>query len=207
MIPARLIKDLEKKGFSLEFPSYSSNEEEIIEILRQKNERLYAAIPILLIDKFDYDRIKTKLNKSQAMQLNRIILIAENIFAHEGISNNLKGIIKENNIRQKIIKGEIEYYKSIFAEAKERRISKEEGLHEKELEIRSVANESKAMSTIFSPGKIRIMGKIYSHEPLTNTELKYYYRSIRPYIHAMLNESFRKYVGIIESSKKYKVAE
>ena len=163
MIPARLIKDLEKKGFSLEFPSYSSNEEEIIEILRQKNERLYAAIPILLIDKFDYDRIKTKLNKSQAMQLNRIILIAENIFAHEGISNNLKGIIKENNIRQKIIKGEIEYYKSIFAEAKERRISKEEGLHEKELEIRSVANESKAMSTIFSPGKIRIMGKIYSH--------------------------------------------
>ena len=111
------------------------------------------------------------------------------------------------DIRQKIIPEEIGYYHSIFAEAMKRRAGQEIERHEKELEKRSAMNESKAMSTIFSPGKIRIMGKIYSHEPLTNTELKYYYRSIRPYIHAMLNESFRKYVGIIESSKKYKVAE
>ncbi len=40
MISARLIKDPEREGFSLEFPGYESNEERIIEILRENNPRL-----------------------------------------------------------------------------------------------------------------------------------------------------------------------
>ncbi|MEA3379049.1 MAG: hypothetical protein U9Q69_05445 [Nanoarchaeota archaeon] len=204
MIPAKLMKELEKKGFELEFPRYGSNDEKIIAILKKNNERLYAAIPILLIEKFDYNKIKSKLSKNQITKFNHIILIAKKIFSKGGINKNLEKIINENKIKQNITKQEIDYYYSILKEAMKRRIDKEEENREKELNIRSMFNENQALTTIFSPGKIRIMNNIYNHKPLTNTELKYYYRSIRPYIQAILNENLRKYVRIIESSKKYR---
>ena len=62
MISAKLIKDLEREGFSLEFPSYESNEERIMEILKENNQRLNLAIPLLLRHRFDYKKIINKLN-------------------------------------------------------------------------------------------------------------------------------------------------
>ncbi|MBU0930246.1 MAG: hypothetical protein KJ623_04200, partial [Nanoarchaeota archaeon] len=103
MISAKLIKNLEKKGFNLDFPGYSSNEEEIIEILKEKNERLYLAIPLLLQNEFDYKKIITKLDTKSIKKFNQIILISDKIFIIENINNNyLKKIIKKFNIKLKI---------------------------------------------------------------------------------------------------------
>ena len=54
MISAQLIKYLEQKGFSLDFPSYNQIEEPIIEILLENNQRLLLALPLLLQEKFNY---------------------------------------------------------------------------------------------------------------------------------------------------------
>jgi len=43
MITAKLIKSLEQEGFALDFPQYTSNEERIIELIKEKNERLLLA--------------------------------------------------------------------------------------------------------------------------------------------------------------------
>jgi len=70
--------------------------------------------------------------------------------------------------------------------------------------LRSTLNINKALSIIYSPGKQKIMEKIFNHEPLTNSELKYYYRSIRPLAQSILNEKLQDYLRIIESTKKYR---
>ena len=62
MISVKLIKDLEREGFSLDFPSYDSNEDRIIDILREDNQRLNLAIPLILRYEFDYKKIISKLN-------------------------------------------------------------------------------------------------------------------------------------------------
>ena len=67
MISAKLIKDLEREGFSLEFPSYESNEERILEILKENNPRLNLAMPLLLQYKFDYKEIINKLKLIKCM--------------------------------------------------------------------------------------------------------------------------------------------
>lgn len=201
MISARLIKDLEKKGFNLDFPSYASNEEEIIEILKEKNERLYLAIPLLLQGEFDYKGIIAKLNAKSIKEFNHIILITNNILKLENIDNKyIKKIIKEFNIKSKI--NQFQYYHGSFKDSiKNIKESKEEILEE-QIKIRGKLNTNKALSNIFAPGKIRIMSKIFNHELLTNSELKYYYRSIRPLILSILNENLQKYIRIIESIRK-----
>lgn len=204
MIHAKLIKDLEKKGFELEFPSYASNEEEIIDILKTKNQRLYLAIPLLLQQKIDYKRITNKLNIKLKKEFNKIIIITDRIFKSEGIDNkHIKSVIDEYKIKSEIAKTELEYYRGSFKDAIKKTEKPEEKFFEEQVKIRGKLDTNKALSSIFSPGKLKIMEKIFNHEPLTNTELKYYYRSIRPLILSILNENLQKYVRIIESVKKY----
>ncbi|NQU78953.1 hypothetical protein HQ545_04255 [Candidatus Woesearchaeota archaeon] len=204
MISAKLIKDLEKHGFELEFPTYGTNEDMILEIINEENERLYPAIPLLLLDHFNYDLIKHRLKPIQRKKFDFIILIADSIFKKEKLDNkNTKQIITDNKIKQRIPKESFEYYHAAFKDSMKRKEEQKEEQREEQLDIRNTLNINKSLSTIYAPGKLRIMNKIYNHEHLTNTELKYYYRSIRPFILSILNENLRKYIMIIESSKKY----
>ena len=79
MISAKLIKSLENKGFSLEFPNYDSSEEIITDILRQDNYRLNLAIPLFLKDNIDYTEIILNLNANQKKEFDKIILISDKI--------------------------------------------------------------------------------------------------------------------------------
>lgn len=204
MISAKLIKSLEKEGFSLEFPDYASNEEKIRAILKEENERLLLALPLLLQYEFDYATIISKLKPQQIKIFNKLIIIANTIFEKEKIDNaHLLLIIQKHHFARKIQKEEFAYYYDNFNYFQKNK----EGEKEKKLiaqtDIRSKLNLNQSLSTIFSPGKERIMEKIFNHEPLSNTELKYYYRSIRPLLQAILNENLRNYAGIIEATKKY----
>lgn len=204
MISAKLIKSLEEEGFALEFPNYSSNEERIMEILKEDNERLLLALPLLLQYDFDYDRIKSKLSQKLLEKFNLTILITENIFKIEKIKRtHLKEIIKKYSLKKKINKTEFEYYHNSFKDFKKNKGTKEENILKKQIIIREKLKLNQALSKIYSPGKLRIMDKIFNHQKLTNTELKYYYRSIRPFILAILNENMQKYLRIIEATKKY----
>ena len=65
MTNAKLIKALEKKGFELNFPSYDSNEDLIINILRERDARIDAAIPLCLKEEFNYKEIHHKLTTNK----------------------------------------------------------------------------------------------------------------------------------------------
>ena len=204
MISAQLIKSLEKEGFSLEFSEYASNEERMIDILKEENERLLLALPLLLQYQFDYATIISKLKLQKIKIFNRLIIIANNIFEKEKIDNaHLLLIIQKHSFARKIPKEEFAYYYSNFESFQKNKEKEEEKKLIAQTDIRSKLNLNQSSSTIFSPAKRRIMEKIFNHEPLTNTELKYYYRSIRPLLHALLNENLRNYARIIEATKKY----
>lgn len=206
MISAKLIKDLEKKGFRLDFPSYDSNEEEILDILGTNNQRLYLAIPLLLKEKFDYKKIINKLNLEKRKDFNKIIIITSRIFRAESIDNNyIPNIIKKNHIKEKINENEFQYYYDSFKDSVRNIKEGSEEILKEQIRIRGKLNTNKALSNMFSPGKLRIMNKIFNHEPLTNTELKYYYKSIRPLILSILNENLQKYIRIVESTRKLKL--
>ncbi|MBU0929720.1 MAG: hypothetical protein KJ623_01470, partial [Nanoarchaeota archaeon] len=97
---------------------------------------------------------------------------------------------------------QFQYYYDSFKEAIGNIKEDKEEILEEQIKSRGKLNTNKALSIIFAPGKIKIMSKIFNHETLTNSELKYYYRSIRPLILAILNENLQKYVRIIESARK-----
>lgn len=202
MISAKLIKNLEKLGFSLDFPGYASNDELIMEIFRLNNPRLDEAIPIILKEGFSYDTLSKKLPSNLKNKLDRMIAISAKIYEKLGIPSDLPGLMSSKKIFPKITSNELEHYYDIFAESMDRASLLKEGMSGEELEIRSKLNTAQALSIIFSDGKMRIMDKIFNHKELSNTELKYYYRAIRPLCRAILNENLQKYARIIESSKK-----
>lgn len=203
MISAKLMKSLEEEGFALEFPGYASNEERIIEILKENNERLLLALPLLFRHEFNYEKIRRKLKRPLIHKLNQIIIITENIFKKEKIeSTHLKTIIKQHSLKQKITKEEFEYYHNSFKDFIRNEENERENILKKQIALRGKLSLNQALSTIYSPGKLRIMNKIFNHEILTNSELKYYYRSIRPLILAILDGELQKYLRIIESMKK-----
>ncbi len=210
MISAKLINELEKEGFGLDFPSYETKEEEIIEILDENNLRLNLALPLLLKYRFDYDKIITKLKENKKQKnimiknFNKIIIISNNIYKKEGINNEfIQSIINKHNIKSIYSKKEYEYFHSEFEESIKESEKYSEKRLAKQIELRSTLNTNKSLEIIFSPAKIRIINKIFSHIPLTNTELKYYYRAIRPISRAILNDNLQKYLLITESNKKY----
>ncbi len=206
MISAKLMKELEKKGFELDFPGYDRNEEAIIEIIKENNPRLNLAIPLLLRENFDYKKIIEGLGKDLIKEFNRIITIADKLFILEGIDNrHLTEMIKKNRIKEAIKEEEFRYHHGSFRDSLMRAKEEKEELLKEQIRIRGKLNLNKALSNIFSPGKIRIMEKIFNHERLTDTELKYYYRSIRPLDLAMLNDNLQRYILLIESTKKYRM--
>ena len=204
MISAKLIKDLEQRGFGLDFPGYSSLEEEIIEILRAKNERLLLALPLLLQQEFDYVSIKRKIRRQLLQRFNHIILLSSHLFRRAGVAGeHLQKIIKAERITGKISPAEFDYYfkalQSALQSVQQDSISRKM----QSVDMRRTLDMNKALAILFAPAKIRIMEKIFNHEKLSNTELKYYYRAIRPIIAAIGNKQLQDYVQSIEGTKKY----
>lgn len=203
MIPARLIKALEARGFALEFPAYVSDEELIIDIIRQENPRLDQALPLLLRREFDYKEIISKMGPSQGKRFNRILLISDWIFKQEGLErDHLRKIIREHRLKAEITDSERSSCHDVFRESLRRSEREEEQHLEEDLAFRDTLRTNQALAEIFSKGKRRIMAKIYGHEQLTNSELKYYYRAIRPLCRAILNRNMQAYARIIETTRK-----
>ncbi len=210
MIPAKLIKDLEKIGFQLDFPTYKFNEDRIFEILKTNNQRLFLAIPLILQYHFNYDIIINKLsslNKNEAdrliKQFNKILIITNKIFILESLNYDIQNTIDRYSIKEDIKDEEFKYYYDSFKDFSRRTTDIKDERFRENIKFRGKLDTNKSISEIFSPAKRRIMEKIFQHEKLTNTELKYYYRGIRPLMHAILNESMSQYLRIIDSSKKY----
>ncbi len=204
MISAKLHNELKKYGFELDFPTYDSSGEIIREIIIENNPRLNCAIPLIIERGFEYTIVIKTLNTTQKNTLNKIICIADKIFKAEKIENNkVKEILKKYKISAKIAKEEFQYFYTAFKDSKKSMQKQEEEYTHEQIQLRTILNRNIALSHIFSPGKQKIMEKIYSHELLTNTELKYYYKSIRPLILSICNDNLQKYVRIIESAKKY----
>ncbi|MBI2655530.1 hypothetical protein HYX06_03855 [Candidatus Woesearchaeota archaeon] len=210
MIPAKLIKDLEKMGFQLDFPAYKTNEDRIFDTLKTNNQRLFLAIPLILQYHFDYGIIINKLsslNKNEAdrltKQFNKILIITNKIFTLENLNYDIQNTIDRYSIKEDIKDEEFGYYYDSFKDFSRKTADIEDEKFRENIKFRGKLNINKSLSEIFSPAKLRIMEKIFQHEKLTNTELKYYYRGISPLIHAILNESMDQYLRIIDSSKKY----
>jgi uncharacterized Fe-S cluster-containing radical SAM superfamily protein len=203
MISARLIKDLESRGFYLEFPAYPRKEEEIAEIVKSDNARLSLALPLLMREGFDHDVVKRLLSRTAVAQLNKAILLTNKILIAEGEDNGLiREMIKKNRISGKTASAEFRQYHDAYKSALQKGLKEEEMLLSQDIKLRTALDTNKALSTLFSEGKLRVMQKIFNHSKLTDTELKYYYRAIRPLIHAILHTEMQKYVKIIDAVKK-----
>ena len=204
MASAKLIKSLEKRGFFLEFPEYDNFEEEIIEIIKENNPKIILSLPLLLMESFDYLKIYHKLNSKQKKEFNNIILISEKIYREQKFKNNLKRLIKENNIKEIFSKDEFQKFYDAFKESQLNKDKDQQGTIENQSKLRLNLDLNKDLKNLFSPAKIRIMNKIFNHEKLTNTELKYYYKAISNIDKAVLNPAMQNYLRIIEITKKEK---
>ena len=206
MPSAKLIKALEREGFYLDFPEYESNEELILSILKENNFRISLSLPLFIRKEISYEKISSKLKAKEKKEFDKIILISEKIYRKEGIESNLRNTIKQNKIKAKFSEQEfIEFYDS-FKECISRLNKNEEKLIEKQSKLRLNLDLNKSLAILFSPGKLRIMGKIFNHIKLTNSELKYYYRSISNINRAIFNPVVQDYLRVIEITKKIAIA-
>jgi len=203
-----LIKSLEREGFSLEYPEKYSNEEKIIEILKEEERRLYLAIPLLLERDFNYERIRNSLlklkdGKDLLAEFNKIVLITEKIFIKtKRNATKLNEIINKTKIKGSFKESEFEYYLEQFKESKE--AIERQKFESGNLEFRKKADSFKALEKIFSPAKIRILRKIYEFKAITPTEKAYYYRDIKPLIDSILNKNLQEYLEIVQGNRKRK---
>lgn len=202
MPSAKLIKALEKQGFFLEFPDYSSKEELIIAILHENNPRISLSLPLLLDKDFDYKAIVSNLNTPLKNEFNKIILISEKIYRKEDVDNKLSQLIKQEKITSSFSNTEFDEYYSSFKESLLNQTRTEQKTIEKQSKLRLNLDLNKTLEVLFSPAKIRIMKKIFNHEKLTNTELKYYYKAISNINKSVLNPSLQDYLRIIEITRK-----
>lgn len=201
MASAKLIKNLERLGFEFEYPAYESFNEMIIEILKENDSRLKPALTWLLTN-FNYENLKKELNKKELEELNNIIIICNEIYKERGINSELPKIIKKYNISNSNWQKEYGYYFERLDTAFKNLEKKQFQEIEEMTEIRTKFPMSEALSTLFKPGKLKIMEKIFNYQPLTNTEFYYYYRSIRPTILACMNKKALEYMEFIERMKK-----
>ena len=207
MIQPGLLKELERKGFELEYPDTLSIEGKIIALIKEDDTRLLLAIPLLMMEKFDYSQIINKLGSEKLENsFKKLICISSSILKDEGIgTQHLTKIIRDEGLtlmNSDITGQEMEYYHEALIESLSRQKSDQIQELEKNIKLRSRLNLNQALHEIFSPGKIRILEKIFAHEKLTNTELKYYYRGIKPLINSISNENLHNYLRIIGSIKK-----
>jgi hypothetical protein len=202
MPSAKLIKALEKEGFFLEFSDYESKEEIIIDAIKENNPRLNFSLPLFLKEEINYKKIISRLNAAQKKEIDKAILISNKIYKNENIQSKLKEIIRKNKIRAGFSKQEFQNYYNSFKESRARLKGIEQKIIEKQSKLRLNLDLNKSLATLFSPAKIRIMEKIFNHEKLTNTELKYYYKATSNINRAVLNPSIQDYLRIIEISRK-----
>ena len=168
-----------------------------------KNLRLNLAIPLLLRGEFNYLKIIKKI--PDRGDFDKIILISFEIFKKFKINSDyISSLIKSEKIKVKISESEFNYYYDSFKESNRKISRKEEDSFKEQIGLRKGLDINQALAKIFSPGKIRIMKKIFNHEKLSNTELKYYYRSIKPLILAISNDDMKSYLNIVGSTKKYR---
>jgi hypothetical protein len=204
MPSAKLIKTLEKEGFELEFPSYENLEEIILEVIKEGDYRLSTSLSLFLKYEFDYALICKKLNKEEKKDFDRAILISNKIYQKEGIDSRLNSIISENKIKASFKKEDFDKFYDSFKEADKNKVEEKEKIIEKQSKLRLNLDMNKSLKVLFSPAKIRIMDKIFNHQKLTNTELKYYYKSISNINKSVLNKNLQDYLRIIEITKKEK---
>jgi len=202
MISAKLIKSLERRGFFLELPEYNSNDELIMDILKQNNPRLNYSLPTLLNEPFDYKKIILKLTKEEKTEFNKAILISNKIYRKEKIENSLGKAIQDNKITVKFSPEEFRNYAEAFAESQLKKNQQGQKIIEKQSKLRINLDLNKGLQVLFSPAKIKIMEKIYNHEKLTNSELKYYYRAISNINKSVLNPALQDYLRVVEMTKK-----
>ena len=204
MISARLIKALEDRGFYLELPKYNKIDDTIIEILKNNNSRLSLSLPLFLNEEFNYSKITAALNHSQEEEFAKAIAISEKIYKLENIKNNLKNIIKQSRTKAKFSNQEFEESYQSFRESILMTGKEEQDKIERQSKLRLNLDLNKGLAVLFSPAKLRIMGKIFNHETITNTELKYYYRSISNINKSVLNPGLQNYLRVIETTRKEK---
>ncbi len=202
MPEAKLIKALEREGFFLEFPLYQTREEIIIDILKEGNQRIFLSLPLFLRGSFNYQEIVSRISNKEKLLFDKTIVISERIYRKERIQNDLKAFIQANKIKAKFSGNE---FKEFYREFQEVQLKKQEG-EQKDIQeqsrLRLQLNLQQSLRVLFSPAKLRIMNAIFNHQPLTNTELKYYYKAISSINRAILNRGLQDYVGLVETVKK-----
>jgi hypothetical protein len=211
MISAKLMKELEKEGFELNFPKYESKKEILLDIIRTNNMRLLTPF-IFLISKlnekeiFDlYNEIKKSSDKVELVRFRTYLKLTIGTLkrAKQKIPESIKKIgnklILEKNVTEMLTE---EDYKINLKRMKEFRDARDSKIALK------FANDSTnfifntKLIKLFPEGKRKILKKIISHEQLTRSEYNYYSSRIKPIIEAILDDDIKTYLKSALKTKK-----